>query len=180
MVTNSSMKYTLTLLFLALFVFLGQASADVYVSPEEHRTMARDDLNRRLADVAPEKQVQFVKDLLADIPKERSDLEVKVKLAEQNPNSSPPAYFLRKGFTHIDYREAILKEWLAENEGKATQAPQKSEADPAVPATDPTTDSSDSSRPTPSTGTGGPGTAGSVALILLGSGILLGLRRALR
>lgn len=178
------MKQSLSILLLTLFAFLSQASADVYVSPEEHRSFARDGLNRQLADVPPEEQVQFVKDLLAKIPQERLDLEMRVKQAEAGHGDGPPAYFLRKGFDSINYREEILKEWLAEHEGKAIpQAPQKESPKPNSPAPSPETSTapstSNQSPPPPSSGSSPLSATSAVALLLLGSGVLLGLRRAL-
>jgi hypothetical protein len=108
-------------LWLTLLVtLLGlSAQADVYVSPDEQRSMAREWLNGQLAEVPDSDRVKFVEDLLAKIPLERADLQMKVAEAEKadakGERSGPPAYFLKKGFESINYREEVLKEWLARN-----------------------------------------------------------------
>lgn len=189
------MKRWKALIILLLLSSLAQA--DVYVSPEEHRAYARQGLEEQLSQVPADKQVQFVEGLLAKIPQERQELELKVEAAEaaeaKGERQGPPAYFLRRGFEGIDYKEEAIKEWLAAHKGNSQARPSPSPqssapsasptlaADPQSPPTaSPTLAAEPSAPPAPRTAPAAAvGSTQLVALALLGAGILLGLRRAL-
>lgn len=174
MKTPTPMKLLLALVFLFL---LYPVQADVYVSPEEHREWAKQGLEQQLAGVPADKQVEFVEDLLAKIPQERLDLELKISMAEKaesegGDRTGPPTYFLRKGFESIKYKEIILKEWLTEH-GKPPKAAPGETNGQATP----------SKNTSPGLGSisavGAPSRTALVALVFLAAGVLLGLRRAL-
>ncbi|MCA9781247.1 MAG: hypothetical protein KC800_31215 [Candidatus Eremiobacteraeota bacterium] len=159
-------NYLSSMLFLLLL--LGVAYADVYVSPEEHTRMAKDGLERQLAEVPKEKQVEFVQQKLREIPLKRQELELQVAAAEEaeeNGSRGVPAYFLRKGFTTIDYEEQALKDWLAEHGAspKTESSPKDGKKSVAVPTVPPPPF----------------GSVPMVAIVFLAAGVLLGLRRAL-
>ena len=181
------MKRSLFVLFTLLLIQCGYALADVYVSPEEHRAWAKEGLEKQLAEVPENKQVQFVQQKLKEMPLKRQELEMKVKMAEaaaaKGDHSGPPAYFLRKGFEGFDYEEEALKNWLAAHghpvkPGKKTEkggTPKPSATSGALPQHPSTTHiDSASSAPAPPASS-----ASLVALMLLAAGGLLGLRRAL-
>lgn len=181
------MKRSLFVLLTLLLLQCGHALADVYVSPEEHRAWAKEGLEKQLAEVPKDKQVQFVQKKLKEMPLKRQDLEMKVKMAEEaeakGEHTGTPSYFLRKGFEGFDYEEEALKNWLAEHgrpvksgskseKGKTPKPSATSGALPQHPGA--THIDSASSAPTPP-----PNSASLVALVLLAAGGLLGLRRAL-
>lgn len=151
-----------------LFLLLGVAYADVYVSPEEHSRMAKEGLERQLAGVPKDKQIEFVQQKLREMPLRRQELELEIAQAEEaeaNGSGGVPAYFLRKGFTTLDYEEKALKDWLAERgvspktEGSSKEAKQSGLVPPV---------------PSPPLGS-----VPLVAIVLVAAGALLGLRRAL-
>lgn len=148
--------------------------ADVYVSPEEHRAMAKEGLEAQLASVPKEEQVEFVQALLDKIPLDILELQVEIEEAKKSKTGTP-AYFLAKGFDTIEYRAQIYREWLSEHGAqprepdksgtpKATASPAKQEGHRASPLSD---------RPMLSS-------THLVALAFLAGGLLLGLRRALK
>jgi len=154
--------------FLCLLLLV-VSHADVYVSPEEHSRMAKEGLERQLADVPKEEQVEFVRQKLREMPLRRQELELEVAQAEEaeaNGTGRVPAYFLRKGFTTLDYEEKALKDWLAERGvSPETESSPKGvkESGLVVP---PVPSPPFSSVPL-------------VALVFVAAGALLGLRRAL-
>ncbi len=148
--------------------------ADVYVSPEEHRAMAKEGLEAQLASVPKEEQVEFVQALLDKIPLDILELQMEIEEAKKS-NTGTPAYFLAKGFDTIEYRAQIYREWLSEHgveppeaekpgTPNATASPAKKEGHRVTPGSD---------RPMLSS-------THLVALAFLAGGLLLGLRRALK
>lgn len=176
------MKHLKIVLFTLLMVLAVQA--DVYVSPEEHRAWAKQGLEEQLAKVPADKQVEFVKAQLAKIPQDRKDLEMQVAEARAAEASGKerkgaPSYFLAKGFEGIDYREEVLKAWLAEHKDGVPQAKPSPSPQSHTPLTPPSLEGQ-SAKPESDSGTvAALGSTQIVALVLLGAGLLLGARRAL-
>lgn len=183
------MKRSLFVLLTLLLLQCGHALSDVYVSPEEHRAWAKEGLEKQLAEVPKDKQVQFVQQKLKEMPLKRQELSMKIQMAEEaaakGDHSGPPAYFLRKGFEGFDYEEEALKNWLADHghpvksgakteKGKTPKPSATSGALPDQQTTTHTDTTSGSSAPTSPAGA-----VPLVAMILLAAGGLLGLRRAL-
>lgn len=183
MKTNVAMKNPITILILTLLTLFTASSADIYVSPEDHRAFARDGLAKQLANVPAEEQVLFVRDLLNKIPLDRMELERRINEAEAGVGKGTPVYMLRKGFDSINYREEIYKEWLEKYEANPPSEPAKRPEKPQTPAV--RTSPSDNSNVTPTSNLAQDpppsprNTTTAVAVLLVGSGLLLGLRRAL-
>ena len=130
--------------------------------------MAKAGLERQLAEVPKEKQVEYVQQKLREMPLRRQELELEVAQAEEaeaNGTGRVPAYFLRKGFTTLDYEEQALKDWLAERgvSPKTESSTKEVKESGLVP-------------PVPSPPFGA---VPLVAIVFVAAGALLGLRRAL-
>jgi hypothetical protein len=86
--------------------------------------MAREWLDSELAKVPQAEQARHVEGLLARMPQERANLELKVaeakKAQARGDRTGPPAHSLRKGFASFEYRAEALQEWLARHKVSGT------------------------------------------------------------
>ncbi len=160
-------------IFLFLLLFLCPAAqADVYVSPEEHRAMAKSGLDAQLAKVPKDKHVSYVQGLLKQIPLDRLELDKKIQEREKS-RSGPPAYFLAKGYKSIDYREELYRAWLKERGVKPLDDASPARTKLKKPPSSQSNSTFEADQPVLSS-------THLIALVFAAGGVLLGLRRALR
>lgn len=172
-------------ILLALF-FSAPVLADIYLSPENERRFVEGDVARTLEFFSVAERRDAAKEMLKKIPQERRDLENTIKEVEakkvRGEKYDPLSYRLPDVLKFINLRETVLVELLQTEDDQVWTAPQ---VQVGGPHSQPSKENKTSEKEPYENRLSAPQPGGtspyvtSVAVVLLGLALLLGVRRKL-